>query len=174
MTSPRTNPTRKRNPCENIVKTAYEIPSNRNAIKEFSEKATKTVENAGVDIDFHQLELILLEALTNALLYGNFQISSETRDDQGEDFFWQLVEEREKDAHFFTRKIVLETDCVEDQLSFTVRDQGEGFDWRNYLESMHTGKTERFHDRGILLIQNYADELTWNDKGNEITFAIKL
>ena len=88
--------------------------------KEFSEKATKTVENAGVDIDFHQLELILLEALTNALLYGNFQISSKTRDDQGEDFFWQLVEEREKDAHFFTRKIVLETDCVEDELSFTV------------------------------------------------------
>ena len=119
-------------------------------------------------------ELMLLEALTNALLYGNFQISSKTRNDQGEDFFWQLVEEREKDPNFFTRKIVLETDCVEDKLRFTVRDGGEGFDWRNYLESIDTGQTESFHDRGILLIQNYADELTWNNKGNEISFAIKL
>jgi anti-sigma regulatory factor (Ser/Thr protein kinase) len=174
MTRPRTDPYGKRSPCENMAKTVYEIPSNRNAIKEFSEKATRKVENAGVDIDFHHLELILLEALTNALLYGNFQISSKTRDDQGEDFFWQLVDEREKDANFFTRKIVLEADCVEDELRFTVRDEGEGFDWQNYLESIGTDKTERFHDRGILLIQNYADELTWNAKGNEITFAVKL
>jgi anti-sigma regulatory factor (Ser/Thr protein kinase) len=174
MARSRNNPDRKRGPCENMAKTIYEIPSNRKAIKEFSEKATKAVENARVDIDLHQLELILLEALTNALLYGNFQISSKTRDDQGEDFFWQLVEEREKDADFSARKIVLETDCVEDELRFTVSDEGQGFDWRSYLESIDTGKTERYHDRGILLIQNYADELTWNDKGNEINFVIKI
>lgn len=174
MISPNTDLNRQRNPCGNMEKTVYEIPSNRNAIKEFSEKATKTVESTGADIDLHQLELMLLEALTNALLYGNFQISSKRRDEQGEDFFWQLVEEREKDAEFSARTIVLETNCVKDELSFTVRDQGAGFDWRNYLESVDTGKTERFHDRGILLIQNYADELSWNDKGNEITFTIKL
>jgi anti-sigma regulatory factor (Ser/Thr protein kinase) len=157
-----------------MAKTVYEIPSNRNAIKEFSERATNTVEKAGLDIDFAQLELILLEALTNALLYGNFQIPSKIRDDQGEDLFWQLVEEREKDEGFSARKIVLEAKCVEDELRFTVRDEGEGFDWRNCLESMDTEQTERFHSRGILLIQNYTDELTWNDKGNEVAFALKL
>jgi anti-sigma regulatory factor (Ser/Thr protein kinase) len=172
MPRPKTDPNK--NPCQGVAHRVYEIPSNRQAIKEFSEKASEAIEKAGVVIDFHLLELILLEALTNALLYGNFQIPSKTRDHQGEDFFWQLVDEREKAEEFSRRTIVLETDCVEDELKFTVRDEGDGFDWRDYMRSKDRGQTERFHDRGILLIQNYSDELTWNDKGNQLTFTIKL
>jgi anti-sigma regulatory factor (Ser/Thr protein kinase) len=128
----------------------------------------------GVESNFHQLELVLLEALTNALLYGNLEVPSKVRDTKGEEIFWQLVEEREKDSNFGSRKIVLEVDCIGEQLRFKVKDEGAGFDWRNYLKSIDEGDLERVHDRGILLIQSYVDALHWNDRGNEVTFSIEL
>lgn len=174
MSSPQAKSNKEKNRCDNFVKTVYEVSSNRIEIENLSEIAVSTVEKIGVMTDFHHLRLVLMEALTNALLYGNLEITSGIREAKGEDFFWQLVGEREKDVNFFTRKIVLQIECVEDELRFTVRDEGEGFDWRNYLESINTGDKEMFHARGIFLIQNYADELRWNDKGNEIMFTIKL
>ena len=174
MTDLSTNLDKQKNPCGKFAKVFYEIPSHRNEIKNLSEIAIKAIEKQGVETDFHQLELVLLEALTNALLYGNLEVPSKVRDTEGEDIFWQLVDEREKDSNFSSRKIVLEIDCVGDELKFKIRDEGGGFDWRNYLKSIDSGPDERFHDRGILLIQNYVDELEWNDKGNEMAFVIKL
>ena len=163
-----------RNPCGKLKKTVYEVMSHRNEIRCLSEVVIKEIETMGVEANFQQLELVLLEALTNALLYGNLAVSSQVRDTEGEDTFWQLVEERETDSKFGSRKIVLEVDCIGGELRFKIRDQGAGFDWRSYPKSTDTRDEESCHDRGILLIQNYVDALVWNDKGNEITFSIRL
>jgi anti-sigma regulatory factor (Ser/Thr protein kinase) len=162
------------NPCGSFTKTIYEVTSHRNEIRSLSEVVVKEIETMGVESNFHQLELVLLEALTNALLYGNLEVPSKVRDTEGEDIFWQLVEERERDSNFGSRRIVLEVDCIREELRIKIRDEGAGFDWQNYLKSIDKGDVERYHDRGILLIQSYVDELDWNDKGNEITFSIGL
>ena len=174
MSDLNTKTDKRNNPCGNFKRVVYEVPSHRNEVKNISEIAIKTVEKEGVETDFHQLELVLLEAMTNGLLYGNLEVPSKVRDTEGEDVFWQLVDEREKDSNFSSRKIVLEIDCSGEELEFKIRDEGGGFDWRNYLKSIDTGPDERFHDRGILLIQNYVDQLRWNDRGNEMTFVLKL
>ncbi len=174
MTNLRTKPDKQKKPCGSFEKTVYEVLSRRDEVRNLSELVIKRIQNMGVETNLHQLELVLLEALTNALLYGNLEVSSKVRDTEGEDFFWQMVDEREKDSNFSSRKIVLQIDCIGDELGFAVRDGGDGFDWRNYLKSIDLGNAEKVHDRGILLIRNYVDELKWNDKGNEITFTIRV
>jgi anti-sigma regulatory factor (Ser/Thr protein kinase) len=96
------------------------------------------------------------------------------RDTEGEDIFWQLVDEREKDSSFSSRNILLEIDCIGEELEFKIRDEGGGFDWRNYEQTIDIGNVEGYHERGILLIRNYVDRLRWNEKGNEMAFVIKL
>ena len=174
MTNLKTKPDKQKKPCGSFEKTVFEVLSHRDEVRNLSELAIKRIQKMGVETNLHQLELVLLEALTNALLYGNLEVSSKMRDTEGEDSFWQMVDEREKDSNFGSRKIVLQIDCIGNGLEFKVRDGGSGFDWRNYLKTIDMGNAERVHDRGILLIRSYVDELKWNDKGNEITFTISL
>jgi anti-sigma regulatory factor (Ser/Thr protein kinase) len=169
-----TKPDKQKNPCGTFTKIVYEVPSHRNEITNLSKVAIERIEKLGVETDFHQLELVLLEALTNALLYGNLEVPSKVRDTEGEDVFWQLVDEREKDSNFSSRNILLEIDCAGKELRFTVTDRGDGFDWRKCLKSMDMIDPERLHNRGVFLIQSFVDTLMWNEKGNEIMFSIKV
>jgi anti-sigma regulatory factor (Ser/Thr protein kinase) len=161
-------------PCEHFLRIVYEAPSRRKAIMSLSESAAFTVEKMGVETDFNRLKLVLMEVLTNALLYGNLDIPSSLRDSQGEDAFWELVKQREEDEAFSSKKIILELECASYEIRCSVKDQGEGFNWREYLRSKDANDMEGYHERGILLILSCVDSLSWNEKGNEIRFTIEL
>ena len=59
---------------------------------------------------------------------------------------------------------------TEEQLEVTVRDEGEGFDWRNQKESEGLEKTS---GKGTTFIKTFFDSYQYNDKGNEITLIRK-
>ncbi|MDD5091304.1 MAG: ATP-binding protein [Candidatus Wallbacteria bacterium] len=54
-----------------------------------------------------------------------------------------------------------------DKIQIKVKDQGDGFDYNSYLNASSAPEAEA--GRGLLLIRNFMDEVTWNDPGNEIT-----
>jgi serine/threonine-protein kinase RsbW len=174
MGSSTAKPNRQKNACKNFVKITYEVPSHRKAVKNLSEMAVKTLGKMEVETNFHHLELVLIEALTNALLYGNLGVPSQIRDTHGEDSFWKLVDEREKDPDFNSKKIVLRIECTQDEIRYTIGDEGDGFDWQEYMKSTDLEDTEECHNRGIFLIKNCVDTLCWSEKGNEMTFTMKL
>ena len=55
-------------------------------------------------------------------------------------------------------------DC--DGIEMTVRDEGEGFNWQNYLTRRQNGLAES--GRGLALMSLYSDEMSYNDNGSEL------
>lgn len=165
----------------NKIKIDYNILSSRSAISRLSEQVVRNLNHLGIPIDSHRLQSLLSETLTNALFYGNFKIPSDYRESKGEIAYWRLVEEREKDQAFFMKKIALRIECVEELLLVTIKDGGDGFDWKGYIQEMLSRKNTvaniqelSTHGRGILLVWFRAEHLSWNKKGNEIRFSLKF
>ena len=60
------------------------------------------------------------------------------------------------------------------ELRFTVRDQGKGFDWQQYLE-MSPERAFDTHGRGIAMSKLLSfDRLEYRGCGNEVECVVKL
>ena len=58
-----------------------------------------------------------------------------------------------------------------DKLTMIIEDQGDGFDWKTLqkkCKSKTQSKTPSDHGRGILIMGDYFDKHTYNDKGNKV------
>lgn len=121
--------------------------------------------------DRYKLQMTLMEFLTNALEHGNLGI---TYDDKtkwlmaGKDMM-ALLQERNKDPKYADRKIHITYTIGKAKSKFTIRDDGEGFDWRKYVSRE---MTEELHGRGIALSRELTQNINYNDKGNEVSFEI--
>ena len=54
-------------------------------------------------------------------------------------------------------------------LRFVIRDEGPGFNHKKVLDPTAAENLERIGGRGLLLIRSFMDEISYNDRGNEIT-----
>lgn len=117
----------------------------------------------------------LTELLFNAIEHGNLGITYEekTRLDTRE--AWQaevaarlaLPENQHKKVEFLFERLPAE-------IRFTIRDEGEGFDWRRYLQ-IDPGRVFDTHGRGIVMARAYSfSSVDYNDSGNEVVARVTL
>jgi len=105
-------------------------------------RITAFAQSAGFFVeDKFNLVLVLKEALTNAIEHGN-------RFDAG-------------------KQVTVAVVPTHKDLTILVRDQGDGF---NLCKVFSEGKRNLFKERGrgLIIINEYADKVEFNDKGNEI------
>lgn len=99
----------------------------------------KYIESLGVDIDIFGVRILVRESLLNAVAHG-----SNTDPD--------------KDVHF-----TAETD--NDGITLTVRDSGQGFLWK---DKVNIPDDFSENGRGLALMNIYSDDMSYNEKGNEL------
>ena len=58
-------------------------------------------------------------------------------------------------------------------LSFSVEDEGEGFNFSDIPDVKDNGKEKTFPGRGIFLIKSLCDNVDYNEKGNKISLGFK-
>lgn len=112
------------------------------------------------------------ELLTNALEHGNLEISYDEKTEcmaQGKNMI-QFIQERAKDKRFRDRKIKISYIIGKVSSEFTIKDDGNGFDWRKMMETK--ADETLLHGRGIKLSRNLVNSISYNEKGNEVTFTI--
>ncbi|PID26367.1 MAG: hypothetical protein CR982_10655 [Candidatus Cloacimonadota bacterium] len=111
-----------------------------------------------------QCTILLVEALSNALYHGNLEVESKIRDCSfsSQRDYKKLIEKREKDTKYNTRKIFFESYWDKDIISFTIEDEGSGFNWRKKK------KTDLSSGRGFLIIDSFSDDISFNEVGNRI------
>lgn len=132
------------------------------------------------------LQMALMELLTNALEHGNLEISYADKTDwmmHGRDMI-KLLEERSRLPEFMDRKIYINYYIGKAKSRFVIRDCGNGFDWRKMMAEKSNpelspellietaGADKELHGRGISLSSNLVQNLSYNEKGNEVTFEI--
>jgi anti-sigma regulatory factor (Ser/Thr protein kinase) len=52
---------------------------------------------------------------------------------------------------------------------YTIADEGPGFDYRRLPDPLNPKSFFQPHGRGLLMIRTFCDEVSWNEKGNEVT-----
>jgi CheY-like chemotaxis protein/anti-sigma regulatory factor (Ser/Thr protein kinase) len=122
-------------------------------------------------IDVRNIGLCLHEAMVNAVIHGNLEIPSSLKD-ESPDAFEQLLRKREADPRYAERRVDIRCEVTTEQLSFEIRDEGQGFE----------PKTLQFSDpalmipsgRGILIITAFMDKVSWNESGNRMTMIKEL
>ena len=50
-----------------------------------------------------------------------------------------------------------------------IEDEGDGFDWRTAVDRQPSMDAD--HGRGIIIMQRYASECRYNEKGNRLTLV---
>lgn len=124
------------------------------------------------DEDRFNLQMTFQELLNNALEHGNLEIDFDMKTNwmmQGGDMI-KLILDRAKEPQFANRKIKISYNIGKTASKFCIHDDGNGFDWRSRMESK--ADDDMLHGRGISLSKSLVHSLSYNEKGNEVTFII--
>jgi CheY-like chemotaxis protein len=122
-----------------------------------------------------QLGVVLDQALRNAMYHGNLELSVEQMQQACEELIQgrgaRVIEERRREMPYCRRKIAVNVRISPDEARFTVRDEGPGFDVAAVLAQDHSDALEGTAGRGLLLMRTFLDEVTFNERGNEVTMT---
>ncbi len=113
----------------------------------------------------------LMELLLNALEHGNCKISYEEKTawlSKGKNML-DLIAIKASQSEVSRRKVYISYDISNARTRISVRDDGEGFDWRERMEGeLKPG----LHGMGIKLAESFVSKIAYNEKGNEASFEI--
>ena len=125
----------------------------------------------GIPVEEHiRLGVAVEEAVMNAFYHGNLEVSSDLRDGES-DAFHKLAKTRCQQEPYCERNIHLLTRVTPEKVSFTVRDEGPGFNVSALIDPTAPENLDRPHGRGIMLMHMFLDEVRFNDTGNEVTLT---
>jgi CheY-like chemotaxis protein/anti-sigma regulatory factor (Ser/Thr protein kinase) len=113
------------------------------------------------------LGVALHEALTNAILHGNLELSSELRETDEKHYYQEAQNRRTRDP-YSNRRVSVRVTLTHDEGTFVVRDEGNGFDPALLPDPTDPANLGRVSGRGLLLIQTFMDHVEHNARGNEI------
>ena len=121
-----------------------------------------------------KLRLALTEMLINAIEHGNCEISFAEKAAwlEADKPMRTLVAQRNSDQTIAQRRVHFEYALLPDEATFTVADEGQGFDWREHLKNSETDDFLALHGRGIMMSRSVTDSLEFNDIGNQVKFSI--
>lgn len=117
----------------------------------------------------------LWELLLNGIEHGNLQISYADKSRLLEDNCWMdEIEARLSDASLGQRRVEVVVHKLPQCLQFTVRDEGAGFDWRNYLD-FSPERAFDAHGRGIAMASHISfATLAYQGSGNTVVASVDL
>jgi CheY-like chemotaxis protein/anti-sigma regulatory factor (Ser/Thr protein kinase) len=115
-----------------------------------------------------QVSTALDEALVNAIVHGNLEVSSELREvDNGREYR-RLTLERRQQLPYSQRTVFVSAELTRTQVEFVIRDEGPGFNPNLIPDPTDPAFLERPSGRGLLLINAFMDHVSHNEQGNEI------
>ena len=117
-----------------------------------------------------RMNMLLKEAIENAIFHGNLELRSEMRRENPELFYKTAAQKRDIDP-YKDRKLILQYDISRNSAKYVVRDEGKGFVHADLLDPADPDNLLRIEGRGLIMIMNFMDEVFWNDRGNEVTMV---
>lgn len=111
--------------------------------------------------------ICLDESLRNAIHHGNLELSSALRE-LGNDAYHDFGAKRQKETPYQDRRVHVNCRLTRDEASFTIRDEGPGFDVSKLPDPTDPENMLKASGRGMLLIMSFMDSVSHNATGNQI------
>lgn len=147
----------------------YEIETDRELVLALSTHLREQLSAMGIcsEKDSLRTGISIEEALLNAFYHGNLEVSSKLKEENWEAYV-NLASERCREMPYMARRIFVTSSMSSDEASWVIRDEGQGFDVSKLPDPRDPEYLERPHGRGLMLMKTFMDEVTYNDKGNEV------
>jgi len=97
---------------------------------------------------FANMMTCLNEALNNAILHGNKQDPN--------------------------KKVIVNAEVEGRRITWTITDEGPGFDYVHLADPTAPENLERLTGRGVFIIKHLADQCVFNAAGNEVELLFKI
>ena len=127
-----------------------ELPTDVRSIEHAVEYVVRRCQ--ACEAEAHRLRLNfrvgLTEALSNAMMYGN--------------------------GHDPTKRVLVEVSLAQGELKARITDQGSGFDPSSVPDPTSPENLVKAGGRGLFLMRQLLDEVSFNDRGNEVTLVLRL
>ena len=120
-----------------------------------------------------RVAMALMEALSNAMIHGNLEISSSLRRDRPQEYH-ELARTRRTQEPYAARRVHLTALQSPEEIVYVIRDEGPGFDPSLLPDPTLLENMTRVSGRGVLLIRTFMDRVDYNDTGNQITMAKRV
>jgi len=120
------------------------------------------------------LQLALIELIVNAIEHGSCGISYEEKNKALESGLTavELIAEKCKDPQIQAKRVFFSWDIKPEKSTFIIRDQGDGFDVKAYIQKVKTQSDYSLHGRGIKMAAKLFKELKYNSKGNQVALIV--
>jgi len=117
----------------------------------------------------------LTELLVNAVEHGNLEISYAEKGQLQDREQWEIeVERRLADVRYASREVVVRYCREPDKVRVVIRDEGQGFDWQQYLD-MDPARAFDTHGRGIAMSRMISfDAVEYRGNGNEVEVTVSI
>jgi YesN/AraC family two-component response regulator len=120
------------------------------------------------------LRLGIEEMISNAIEHGNLAIGFDAKAGALKaGSYGSLLQEKLNNPKNSRKKIYVSSHLSNKGVSVTVRDQGNGFDWKT-LPSLNANDIQHYNGRGILLTRIFFDEVIYHDPGNRVTLIKRI
>lgn len=125
------------------------LKSSLDSLADLEQFVDNIIDKAGLDEDTAaRFQLVMSEACTNAIMHGNKMDES--------------------------KKVFIKSEVMDNKIVVTVEDQGIGFNPDSVPDPLATDNLLKTSGRGVYLIRQYADKVSYSPKGNVLTFSINF
>src|SRR5262245_377643 len=117
------------------------------------------------------------EAISNAIIHGNLELSSELKE-RGDTSFAEALAQRASDPALAQRIVDIVMRYDGDRARWIITDQGQGFDYERWLKRQESDDPEADPEallasgRGILLMRSFLDEIRYEQGGRRLILTL--
>lgn len=136
-----------------------------------SQRLTRNLSKYINPVEVPPIRIALRETIINAIEHGNLNITfQEKTESLMMDQYSDLLHERQKDNMLKEKIVTIDYMLGEDRVMYKITDEGEGFDTDAILNTDPSQMNDEMqaHGRGLIMIQDIFDEVSFNNKGNQI------
>lgn len=127
----------------------FELPSNLESLSKIEQLIENLCEYKTISQDCYGNMLIALtEAVNNAIVHGN--------------------------KNDISKKVHLELETTDDEILFTISDEGKGFDYNKVPDPTLPENIYKTSGRGVFLMKNLADNIVFDENGTSIKLTFCL
>jgi anti-sigma regulatory factor (Ser/Thr protein kinase) len=121
----------------------------------------------------HRIRIPLHEAVTNAIIHGNLEVSSELKE-QEDDAFSRAVAERSTDDRYASRTVEVVFDADAHRFQWMITDEGPGFDIAAKLAHADSGEVSfLLSGRGITMMRALMDDVYYHQGGRSVIMTMQ-
>jgi len=148
-----------------------ELPNDDSLLPQIIARLQRPVEELKIcsEATSFTIATALDEALRNAMIHGNLEVSSDLREIDGGKPYADLIRQRRHESPYQERRVHISLKTTREEAIIVIRDEGPGFDPSLIPDPTDPENFDKVSGRGLMLIQAFMDEVRHSANGSEIT-----